>query len=369
MTNRFNRALGTALFSLAAFSAVSLFSGAAIAAESSAAAAVNYPMPHEGDWVAPQFGFHDGSMLTDVRLHYVTIGDSKNPAVLVLHGTYGSAASMLTKDFAGRLFGPGQPLDAAHYFIILPDALGVGKSAKPSDGLRAKFPSYDYADMVLAQHRLVTEGLGIRHLRLIIGNSMGGMQTWLWGESYPGMMDALVPMASQPVEMAGRNWMMRRMLVESVKQDPAWNNGNYTEQPPSLRLANVMFGFATAGGTLGYQFLGATHALADKLVDERLAAPNRADANDFIYQWGSSADFTAMPGLSRIQAPLLAINAADDERNPPETGSMVAALKQVKNAQLLLIPASSETRGHSTTGNAVFYADALAAFLKTAPQR
>lgn len=335
-----------------------------LAAPLTSSAAENYPAPREADWIAPSFTFHSGETLAEVRLHYVTIGDPKNPAVLVLHGTGQVATGMLTPSFAGKLFGPGQALDAAKYFIILPDGLGVGKSAKPSDGLRARFPEYDYADMVLAQYRMVTEGLGIRHLRLVMGNSMGGMQTWLWGEMYPTMMDGLVPMASQPTEMSARNWMMRRMLVESIKQDPAWDRGDYTVQPPSLRLAGIMFSIATNGGTLAYQALAPTHAQADRLVDKLLAAPVSADANDFIYQWGASADYNAAPELGRIQAPLLAINSADDERNPPETGTMQASLKQLKHADLLLIPASAETRGHGTTGNAAFYERQLGAFMQ-----
>ena len=330
--------------------------------------AADLPRAVEGDWVAPRFQFHDGQVLENLRLHYLTLGERSHPAVLVLHGTYQTATAMLSPDFAGQLFGPGQPLDASKYFIIIPDGIGVGKSSKPSDGLRAAFPQYNYADMVQAQYRMLTEGLGVQHLRLIIGNSMGGMQTWLWGGSYPGFADGLVPMASQPTEMASRNWMMRRMLVESIRQDPAWNNGNYTVQPPSLRLANTMFVFATNGGTLAYQAIAGTHAQADKLVDERLAAPVTADANDFIYQWGSSADYDAAPGLSKIRVPVLAINSADDERNPPETGIMQAALQQVPGAQLLLIPASAETRGHGTTGMARFYARELARFMQALPQ-
>ena len=208
-----------------------------------------------------------------------------------------------------------------------------------------------------------------RHVRLIIGNSMGGMHAWLWGEKYPSYMDALVPMASQPTAMAGRNWMLRRMMIELIRNDPQYDNGNYTRQPPSLRLASVFFGLATSGGNLAYQKQAPTNALASKLVDERLAAPSFADANDFIYQWGSSADYDAAPGLERIDAALLAINAADDERNPPESGIMERALKRVKNGKLYLIPASDETRGHGTTGNAKFYAEQLRAFLAAAPSR
>lgn len=326
--------------------------------------AASLPAAKDGDWVAPEFTFHDGKKLNDLTLHYVTLGNPEDPAILYLHGTYRPGSDVLSKDFGGELFGPGQPLDASKYYIISTDGIGMGQSTKPSDGLRAAFPQYNYEDMVQAQYRLVTEGLGVKHLRLVIGNSMGGMQTWMWGENWPQMMDALVPMASQPTEMSSRNWMMRRLLVESIKEDPAWSNGNYTAQPPSLRLANALFSTATSGGTLAYQASAPTRALADKLVDERLNTPQTADANDFIYQWQSSADFNAAPGLSKIQAPVLAINAADDERNPPETGTLQTSLKQIKNARLFLIPASADTRGHATTGNARFYASELAAFMK-----
>jgi homoserine O-acetyltransferase len=331
------------------------------------AMAADYPAPKEADWIAPTFTFHTGAVLPQVKLHYTTIGNPSGAPVLILHGTAGSGASMLTPAFAGELFGPGQPLYARKYFIILPDALGAGQSAKPSDGLRAKFPEYDYDDMVQAQYRLVTEGMGIRHLRLVLGNSMGGMQTWIWGVSHPEFMDALVPMASQPTEMSSRNWMLRRMLVETIRRDPAWNGGNYTAQPPSLPVANVFFGLATSGGTLAYQAMAPTGALADKLVDERLAAPFTMDANDFIYQWQSSRDYNPAPGLERIRARLLAINSADDERNPPETGTLVNALKRVKTGQLYLIPASADTRGHGTTGFAKFWKQQLQDFLATVP--
>lgn len=322
------------------------------------------PAATEGDWVAPEFTFHTGEKLANLKLHYLTLGNPKHPAILYLHGTYRPGSDVLSKDFGGELFGPGQPLDASKYYIISTDGIGVGQSSKPSDGLRAKFPEYNYADMVQAQYRLVTEGLGVKHLRLVIGNSMGGMQTWMWGQTRPQMMDALVPMASQPSEMSSRNWMMRRLLVESIKQDPAWNHGNYSVQPPSLRLANALFSVGTSGGTLAYQAAAPTRALADKLVDERLNAPQTADANDFIYQWQSSADYNAMPGLHKIQAPVLVINSADDERNPPETGRLEASMRELKDARLLLIPASAETRGHGTTGMAKFYAKELGQFMQ-----
>ena len=325
--------------------------------------AADYPIPKEGDWIAKDFKFHTGETAAELKLHYTTIGNPAGKPVLILHGTAGSGTGLLTPGFAGELFGPGQALDASKYFIILPDALGAGKSAKPSDGLRAKFPHYNYDDMVLAQYRLVTEGLGIHHLRLVLGNSMGGMQTWIWGVAHPDFMDALVPMASQPTEMSSRNWMMRRLLVESIRQDPAYDGGNYTSQPQSFRIANAMFGIATSGGTLAYQAMAPTRVLADQLVDDRLAAPLPADANDYLYQWDSSRDYNPAPGLERIKAPLLAINSADDERNPPETGTLIRALARVKHGRLLLIPASAETRGHGTTALAKFWQQQLRDFL------
>ena len=333
------------------------------------ASADDYPPPKEGDWIARDFRFHTGEVMPELRLHYTTLGTPSSEAVLILHGTAGSAANMLTPAFAGELFGPGQPLDAGRYYLILPDALGAGKSAKPSDGMRAQFPRYNYDDMVAAQHRLVTEGLGVRHLRLVLGNSMGGMHTWLWGITYPDMMDTLAPMASQPTEMSGRNWMMRRLLIDAVRKDPAWNEGNYTVQPPSLRMANVMFGVATSGGTQAYYKAAPTREAADRLVDEREAASFTSDANDFLYQWEASRDYNPSPALERIKAAVLAINSADDERNPPELGIMERELKRIDNARLLLIPASAETRGHGTTGMARFYRQQLQELLQTAPRR
>jgi homoserine O-acetyltransferase len=333
------------------------------------AQAAEYPTPVEGDWVTHDFRFHNGETLPELHLHYTTVGAPTGEPVLILHGTGGSGTGLLTPGFAGELFGPGQALDARRYYIILPDVIGAGKSTRPSEGLRAKFPRYDYADMILAEYRMLTEGLHVNHLRLVIGNSMGGMETWVWGETYPGFMDALAPMASQPTAMAARNWMMRRMLIESIKQDPAYMGGNYTTQPPSLRLANVMFGIATNGGTLAWQAKAPTTAKADALVEKMLAAKPPADANDFIYQWDASFNYDPEPGLGRITAPVLVINSADDERNPPQTGVTAQALKKVKHAQLFLIPASADTAGHGTTGQARFWAVRLAAFLKDAPHR
>jgi len=342
---------------------------AALCLSALAAMAADYPAPKEADWIARDFRFHTGDVMPELRLHYTTVGEPSGEPVLVLHGTAGSGTGLLTQAFSGELFGPGQPLDAKKYFVILPDALGTGKSSKPSDGLRTRFPRYNYDDMVAAQYRLVTEGLNLRHLRLVIGNSMGGMQTWMWGVAHPDFMDALVPMASQPTEMSSRNWMMRRMLIDAIRNDPDWNGGNYTTQPRALKVASVFFGIATSGGSKAYQKLAPTREKADRLLDERLAAPFTADANDVLYQWDSSRDYNPAPGLERIEAALLAINAADDERNPPETGLMERELKRVKNGRLYLIPASEDTRGHGTTGMAKFWKQQVLEFLQAAPRR
>jgi homoserine O-acetyltransferase/O-succinyltransferase len=334
-----------------------------------ASALAQTPAPMEASWTARDFKFHSGEVASELRLNYTTLGDPSGEPILILHGTTGSGSSLLSPGFGGELFGPGQPLDAAKYFIILPDAIGHGKSAKPSDGLRAKFPKYNYDDMVVAQYRLVTEGLGVKHLRLVLGNSMGGMHTWMWGTQYPDFMDALVPMAAQPTEMSSRNWMLRRLIIDTIRNDADWNEGNYTSQPRALKAAAVFYGIATSGGTLALQREAPTRALADKLLDGRLAAPFKADANDFLYQWDASRDYNASPGLERIKAALLAINSADDERNPPETGLMERELKRVPNARLYLIPASEETRGHGTTGMAKFWKSQVQEFLASVSRR
>ena len=336
---------------------------------SCAATAADYPLPQQGDFIARDFKFHTGEVMAELKLHYTTVGEPTGQPVLVLHGSGGSAASMLTPAFAGELFGAGQPLDAAKYYIIIPDSIGHGKSSKPSDGMKTAFPNYDYDDMVEAQFRLVKEGLGIKHLRLVIGNSMGGMHAWLWAEKYPDMMDAVVPMASQPTAMAARNWILRRMMIETIRNDPDYNNGNYTSQPRMMKYAVAAYGFASSGGTLAYQNEAPTAEKADRIIDERLAVPMTTDANDFIYQWQASHDYDASARLSKIEATLLAINSVDDERNPPETGVIIDALRQVKNGRLYLIPASVETRGHGTTSSAKFYKQQLEELLRSTPSR
>ena len=343
--------------------------GAVFALLAFAASAADYPTPKEGNWIAKDFRFHTGEVMPEMRLAYTTVGAPGGEPVLILHGTAGNGASMLNPAFAGELFGPGQPLDANRYFIIIPDALGAGKSAKPSDGMRAAFPRYNYDDMVDAQYRLVKEHLGVKHLRVIIGNSMGGMQTWMWGQKYPDFMDAIVPMASQPTEMSSRNWMLRRLITDSIRNDPAWNNCNYTVQPRSVQFSAAFFGIATSGGSQALYKAAPTRELADKYLDQRLSGPFTADANDYLYQWDSSRDYNPSAGLERIQASVLAVNAADDERNPPETGIMDREMKRVKNGRYVLIPGSEQTAGHGTTGQAKFWKQQLAELLQSAPRR
>jgi homoserine O-acetyltransferase len=348
----------------------SLFCVSAFVLGADTASAQAYPEQQQGVWIAKNFQFHTGEVFPELKLGYTTIGKPTGIPVLVLHGTAGTGTGMITnKNFSGELFGPGQPLDANKYYIILPDALGMGRSSKPSDGLRAKFPKYNYDDMVTAQHRLVTEGLGVKHLRLVIGNSMGGMQTWLWGIHYPDFMDLLVPMAATPGEMSGRNWMMRRLIVDSIRNDPTWMDGNYTEQPKSALFATAFYATGTNGGNMAIHRQAPTRAAADALLNQRLKGPLVGDANDLLYQWASSKDYNPAPHLSKIKARVWAINSADDERNPPELGIMEKALKQIPNASIFLIPASDQTSGHGTTGQAKWWQAEMAKILDTTAKR
>ena len=342
---------------LAACAAVSL-AGAAHAAE--------IPPMQEADAILHDFRFHTGETLPELRMHYRTIGSPSGQPVLILHGTAQSGAAMLAPSFAGALFGPGQPLDAAKYYIILPDSIGAGGSTKPSDALRAKFPAYDYDDAVAAQYRLMTESLHLQHLRLVIGYSMGGMQCWLWAEDHPEFADGFVPMASQPSAMASRNWMMRHLMIETIRNDPTYAGGNYTAPPHALPYAIASFGVATAGGNLGWLAQAPTTAEADTIVARLLATPP-PDANDWVYQWDSSHDYDAAPGLQRITRPVLVINSADDERNPPESGIVERAVARLPQAEYDLVPETSETRGHATLIMAKFYAARLGQFIAALP--
>jgi homoserine O-acetyltransferase len=279
---------------------------------------------------------------------------------VILHGTTNNGAHFLNPRFAGELFGAGQPLDAARYFVILPDALGAGKSSKPSDGLRAKFPHYNYDDIVRAQYRLVTEHLGVKHLRVLIGNSAGGMQAWIWGSMYPDFTDVIVPMASEPAAMAGRNWMMRRLVIDAIRTDPEWRGGNYEKQPPGFRTAQAFYGVATSGGALAIYNSFSTREKTDEELSRRIADAGAGDANDVLYQMDGSRDYDPSRDLEKIRARVLAINSADDERNPPELGVMESAMKRIKSGRYVLIPISAETRGHATTGNAKLWKQYLA---------
>lgn len=331
-------------------------------------AAAQVPTATDGVWTLRDFRFQSGAVLPELKLAYTTLGNPQGEPVLLLHGTTGNGRGLLSPGFGGELFGPGQALDASRYFIILPDAIGHGRSSKPSDGLRAAFPSYSYTDMVVAHHRLLTEHLGIRHLRLVLGNSMGGMETWLFAQLFPGFADVAVPMASLPVAMSGRNWAMRRLIVDSIRNDPAWQGGNYTTQPASARVASVFYAMATNGGHQALYKAAPSREKADALLNARLAAPFAADANDTLYQWDSSKDYDPSAGLEKIQGVLLAINSADDERNPPELGVLDREIKRVKGGRVLLIPGSDATAGHGTTGQATWWKAELADLLRSAPR-
>ncbi len=334
---------------------------------SNAAVAASFPEPIQHDWVVSDFRFHTGEVLPELKMHYTTIGAATGEPVVIMHGTAQSGAAMLAPGFAGELFGPGQPLDASRYFIILPDVIGAGKSSKPSDGMRARFPKYNYEDLTNAQYRLVTEHLGVKHLRLLLGYSMGGMETWMMAQQHPGFMDIAVPMASLPSEMSGRNWIMRRLIIDTIKNDPAWMSGNYTTQPRSVQFAAVFFGFSTSGGNQALQKAAPTRALADALLNLRLNAPFTADANDFLYQWESSGDYNPSAGLEKIEAVVLAINSADDERNPPELGILERELKRIKHASAYIIPGSPTTAGHGTGLQAALWQKQLGDLLQNTP--
>ena len=335
------------------------------------AQAAEYPTPVEGDFIVPNFQFADGARLPELRIHYLTLGTAQKDAqgkvknaVIIGHGTGGSGAQFVRAEFAGELFGAGQPLDASRYFIVLIDAIGHGKSAKPSDGLRAKFPQYGYSDMVEAQYRLLTEGLGVNHLRLVMGTSMGGMQTWVWGERHPEFMDALMPLASLPVQISGRNRVWRKTIIDAIRNDPDWSGGNYTEQPPSLSTAASLIFFMGSSPSLRQEQMP-TLAKADQVLAENTAnARRQQDANDLLYQVSASWDYDPGPGLERIRAPLVAVNFADDLINPPELGILEREIKRVKRGTAFVIPASPQTRGHGTHTIAAVWKQYLIMLLK-----
>jgi homoserine O-acetyltransferase/O-succinyltransferase len=340
------------------------------------APAAEFPEPAEADYTIRDFSFESGEKLPELRMHYRTVGkpqidESGNigNAVLILHGTGGEGGSLVRKGmpadmFAGELFGKGQPLDATRYFIILPDNLGHGKSTKPSDGLRARFPKYGYRDMIEAQRRLLVDGLKVTHLRLVMGLSMGGMHTWLWGQIHPEFMDALMPLASLPTQISGRNRMWRKLIADAIRNDREWKGGDYKTQPPSLKIAAQMIFLMSSNAVLRQKSaptLKEADELFEKSVNARLPA---MDANDILYAVESSHDYDPGPGLQKIKVPLFAVNFADDLINPPELGILDREIKRVRNGKALVVPMNEETIGHGTHTKAAVWKHHLEKLLK-----
>ena len=333
--------------------------------------AADYPTPTEGDYVIRDFKFTSGETLPELRLHYRTLGKPEKDAqgkttnaVLIMHGTTGSGAQFIRPEFAGELFGKDQPLDATKFFIVLPDGIGHGKSSKPSDGMHAKFPRYGYLDMIEAQYRLLTQGLGVNHARLVMGTSMGGMHTWLWGELHPDFMEALMPLASLPTQISGRNRAWRRMIIDAIRNDPEWRGGDYASQPPSLRTAAEMLWFMSRNPVLRQKeapTLAKTDEVLDKFVDGIVKTD---DANDVLYALEASRDYDPGPNPEKIRSPLLAINSADDLINPPELGILEREIKRVPRGRAIVIPLSDKTRGHGSHTIAMLWKDQLVNLLK-----
>lgn len=342
-----------------------------ILAATTLAHAADYPAPTEGDHVLRDFKFTSGETMPELKIHYHTIGkalkDEKGVvrnAVLITHGTIGSGGQLLRPAFAGELFGAGQPLDATKFFIILPDGIGHGKSSKPSDGMHAKFPRYGYVDMVKAQFRLLTEGLGVNHARLVMGTSMGGMHTWLWASAHPDFMDALLPLASLPTQISARNRVWRRMIIDAIRNDPEWRGGDYSSQPQSLRTAVQMLWLMRDNPVLR-QKEAATLAKTDEVLDKFVADYLKTgDANDLLYAFEASRDYDPGPGLEKIRAPLLAINFADDLINPPELGILEREIKRVPKGRAVTLPMSDKTRGHGSHTIVALWKDELERLLK-----
>ena len=321
-----------------------------------AAPSQTWPAAQEGDYTAHNFHFQSGETLPEVRMHYRTVGKPAKDgsgrttnAVLILHGTGGTGQTFLRPIFAGVLFGPEQLLDASKYFIIIPDNVGHGKSSKPSDGMHAHFPQYDYADMIALQHEMVEKGLGVNHLRLVMGTSMGCMHSWMWGETYPEMMDALMPLACLPVQIAGRNRLWRKMVIDGIRQDPDWKNGEYTTQPSAaMRLCEDISTIAGSAPLHMQQDLP-TRDAADKFLEEaQRRAAETFDANDFLYAVSASRNYDPSGKLGTIQVPVIYINSADDFINPPELGIAEREIKKVRKGKFVLLPTSLETYGHGT---------------------
>ncbi len=359
----------------AELSGVLLAAAAAVTLPVAGASAAEYPSAAQGDFVIRDFRFASGESLPQLRIHYRTFGAPRadargvvRNAVLILHGTSGSGASLERAEFAGELFGAGQPLDAARYFIVLPDGIGHGNSSKPSDELHARFPHYGYRDMVEAQYRLLTEGLHVNHARLIMGTSMGGMHSWLWGEQHPQFMDALMPLASVPTQISGRNRGWRRLIIDAIRNDPGWQAGEYRSEPPSLRTALEMLWLVSSNPVLRQQE-APTLAQADQAIDAYVNEQIKsADANDLLYAVSASRDYDPGPALERIEAPLLAINSADDLVNPPEIAILEREIRRVPHGRAIVIPFSERTRGHGSHTYAALWKQYLEELLKS-PER
>ena len=342
-----------------------------LVAAASEISAADYSAPAEGDYTIRDFKFASGETLPELRIHYRTLGKAEKDAqgetrnaVLITHGTTGSGAQFIRPEFAGELFGKDQPLDATKFFIVLPDGIGHGKSSKPSDGMHAKFPRYGYIDMVEAQYRLLTDGLGVNHARLVMGTSMGGMHTWLWGEAHPDFMDALMPLASLPMQISGRNRAWRRMIIDAIRNDPAWSGGEYKTQPPSLRTTAEMLWFMSSNPVLR-QKEAPTLRDADDKIDKFVADYLKTgDANDVLYALEASHDYDPGPALEKIRATLLAINSADDLINPPELGILEREIQRLPHGRAIVIPLSDKTRGHGSHTIAALWKDELAKLLK-----
>ena len=329
------------------------------------------PQPTEGDFVIKDFRFNSGETLPELRIHYRTLGTPRRNAqgvvtnaVLIMHGTGGPGGQFGSRGFAGELFLPGQPLDVTKYYVVMPDDIGHGRSSKPSDGLRAKFPKYGYQDMLTAEHRLLTEHLGVNHLRLVMGTSMGGMHTWLWGERWPDFMDALMPLASVPGQISGRNRVWRRVVIDAIRNDPEWQGGNYTKQPQSARTAAQMLWLVSSNPVIR-QRRAPTLKQTDEEIDAYVTNWLRnGDANDQLYALESSFDYDPGPNLEKITAPLFAINSADDLVNPPEIGLLEKEIARVKKGRAIMIPLSERTGGHGTHTMAAVWKDHLVELLK-----
>ncbi len=334
------------------------------------------PAGKQGDYIAKDFRFATGETMPSLTLHYTTFGTPRRDAngtvrnaVMVLHGTGGTGRSFISATFAGELFAPGKLLDSAKYYIVLPDGIGHGASSKPSDGLHAKFPHYTYDDMVRAQHLLLTQGLGVNHLRLILGTSMGCMQGWVWGYSYPAFVDGLVPLACAPTQIAGRNRMIRTMIMDDIRSDPEWKGGEYTSPPSGLRPALQLL-YVMGSAPLVQHRLAPTRDAADSLIRSFVNSRMKAtDANDMIYQFDASRDYDPSSHLEQITAPVLAINSADDFVNPPELGIVEKLITRVRHARFVMIPISDQTRGHGTHSLPTVWGNYLRDFLSALPER